>query len=146
MCAIVICKLPNTLNLQSICFIVILCLGFLLSNHLMSSPYRPHIHPSITITSTITSITHTHLLLPTTHTSYYPPTLHLSLAPTPTLVYYPQVMPPVVKRKGLSLQWSQYLFEKFREYMYVHDPTKRDNISPRPYEGGSLRLHPQQAG
>ena len=43
-----------------------------------------------------------------------------------------QVMPPVIKPKGLSLQWSQYLFDKVREY--VHDPTKMDNVSPRPQE------------
>ncbi|KAL5493394.1 hypothetical protein EMCRGX_G014570 [Ephydatia muelleri] len=41
-----------------------------------------------------------------------------------------QVLPPVIKPKGLSLQRSQYLFEKVREY--VHDPTKRDNVCPRP--------------
>ena len=41
-----------------------------------------------------------------------------------------QLLPPVIKPKGLSLQRSQYLFEKVREY--VHDPTKRDNVCPRP--------------
>ena len=40
------------------------------------------------------------------------------------------IMPPVIKPKGLSLLRSQYLFEKVREY--VHDPTKRDNVCPKP--------------
>ena len=46
-----------------------------------------------------------------------------------------QVLPPVIKPKGLSLQRLQYLFEKVREY--VHDPTKRDMCVPGPR--GSLR-------
>eukprot|EP00731_Ephydatia_muelleri_P003128 Em0001g3128a len=41
-----------------------------------------------------------------------------------------QVIPPVIKPKGLSLQQSQYLFDKVREY--VHGPTKRDNMCPKP--------------
>ena len=40
------------------------------------------------------------------------------------------IMPPVIKPKGLSHQRSQYLFDKVREY--VHDPTKRDNMCPKP--------------
>ena len=49
-----------------------------------------------------------------------------------------QVMPPVIKPKGLSLQWSQYLFDKVREY--VHDPTKKD-VSPRPQRQASFKKH-----
>ena len=42
-------------------------------------------------------------------------------------------MPPVIKRRGLSLTRSLYLYERVREY--VRDPQKRDKVCPKPSPG-----------
>ena len=44
--------------------------------------------------------------------------------------YQHLVMPPVLIPSGLSAQWSQYLYNKVREY--VRDPRKKDGFCPKP--------------